>query len=71
MTEDTLYTAPPQIILSYLLETLVRFSQEKKSDLFVWPLLLFPIAVTCNLSCLMGITFLLTRVNEKNVVPGI
>lgn len=34
---DVLYTALPQIFLYCVLETLVCFSQEKKSDLFVWP----------------------------------
>lgn len=37
MTGVILYLALPQVFLYCLLATLVCFSQEKKSDLFVWP----------------------------------
>lgn len=58
MTGVILYLALPQVFLYCLLATLVCFSQEKRVICLSGPVLLFPVAITCNLSCLVRITSL-------------
>lgn len=64
MTEDMFHTALPQISSYHLLDTLVCSNQGKRVICLSGHLLFSPIATTCNLSFLVGISSLPPRLEK-------